>query len=102
MPRRCFCHVLPCIEPIGRKIIVRIAELGPGLARQRALAAVVVGVPGGFGDAAKLGRDLPEYGIGKLTAETFFEFRPIKPRARHSLADVRLGHLWSISFVLLR
>ncbi|MGY4228576.1 hypothetical protein ACVMIH_005937 [Bradyrhizobium sp. USDA 4503] len=79
-------------QPIDREIIVGIGKTGAGLAGNRRLARMTIGVPGAGDDRRKLRLHGLKDRIGKSLAVAPFEFIARKLDRRHPLANVRLRH----------
>jgi hypothetical protein len=73
--------------------VVGIGELRPGLAGARALALVVVGVPGRGSDPGEFIAQRIEGGVGELAEEAGQEFPLVEPWTGRALARFRRSGL---------
>ena len=79
-------------QPVDRNLIVGIGETGAGLAGDRRLSTVVIGVPRRIGDGLQLALQRREDRIHEGGLETLLESPAPQTAGRHPLAHVRLEH----------
>ena len=99
-----------CVHPIDGDVVVGVGKAGAGLAGDRRLSTVVIGIPGGIGNGLQLALQRRKDGIRERRLEPLLECRALQLAGRHSLADGGLGHgallmcraawPWSISSAL--
>ncbi len=93
-PLRCQ-HRLARGEPIHRDFVIRVGKSGAGLARDRRLARMAVGVPGRSNDCINLALQRAKHRVDETAAITTLEFLTRQFDGRHALADVRVTHALS-------
>ena len=83
------CYGLARGDPVDRQLIIGIGVFRPRLSRVRALARILVGVPGGVGDLVELDAENVESGIGELGSKTPLELGFVQSWTGHPFARFR-------------